>query len=39
MFKYVKEPKGWSVYYNGEYLGTAYSARTQSQALKILMEK
>lgn len=39
MYRYQKETKGWSVYYKEQYLGTAYGAKTQSQALKILLEK
>lgn len=38
MYVYVKEIKGWSVYYMGEYLGTVPSAKTGVQALRVLME-
>ena len=38
MYTFKKEPKGYSVYFNGQYVGTAYSAKSTNQALKIILE-
>lgn len=39
MYTYTKFDGGIDVYYNHNYVGSAYGAKTPTQALKIILEK
>jgi hypothetical protein len=38
MYSFVRLKNAIDVYFNSEYVGTAYGAKTSSQALRIILE-